>query len=175
MINEINNSIINDIIYLINRNYFLNIHNLLLIDEKKQKELTFLQRKREDDFRLRNKNDFAFQKEINFSMSNLNEKIGNIKQKIESRNDKNDSLSYPKNFEENSSKKPFSNSSDNQNPKESNKINVKIDYKETNLSNMSSISFSSFPKIKYFNVIKNLSNKCLFDSNNNNEIKVLKN
>lgn len=40
---------------------------------------------------------------------------------------------------------------------------------------MSSISYNSFPKIKYFNIIKNISNKCLFDSNNNNEIKVLKN
>lgn len=176
MINEINNSIINDIIYLIKRNYFLNIHNLLLIEEKKQKELTFLQRKREEDnFRLRIKNDFDFQKEINFSISNSKEKNRNIKQKNESRNDKSDSLSYPINFEENSCKNPFTNSSDNPNPKESNKINVKADYKETNLSYMSSMSYNSFPKIKYFNIIKNISNKCPIDSNNNNEIKVLKN
>ena len=157
MINEINNSIINDIIYLINRNYFLYIHNLLLINEKKQKELTFLQRKREEDyFRLRIKNDFAFQKEINFSISNINEKFPNIKQKNEPRNGKNDSLSYPIYFEENGGKNPFTNSSDNPNPKESNKINIKTDYKETNLNNMSPISYNSFPKIKYFNVIKNI-------------------
>lgn len=116
----LNKNITNNIIYLINKNYFLNIHNLLLINEKKQKELAFLQRKREEDnFRLRIKNDFDFQKEINFSISNLNEKNGNIKQKKEneSRNDKSDSLSYPINFEENICKKPFTNSSDNTNPK----------------------------------------------------------
>jgi hypothetical protein len=168
MINEINNNIINEVIFLINRNYFLNIHNLLLLEEAKQKELTFLQRKREEDhFKIRIKNDFAFQNEINFEKSNSNEKIANIKQKSESRNAKNNSQSEFINFEVNSYKKSFDEASINPNPKESNKININTDG--------SSINNNSFTKIKYFNVIKNISNKCKFDSSNNNEIKVLKN
>ena len=170
MINEINNNIINEVIFLINTNYFLNVHNLLLLEDAKQKELTFLQRKREEDhFKLRIKNDFAFQKEINF------EKIANIKQKSESRNAKINSQSELINLEVNSYKKSFDEASNYPNPKESYKININTDGIKTNLINMSSINNNSFTKIKYFNVIKNISNKCKFDSSNNNEIKVLKN
>ena len=163
--NEINNNIINEIIYLIN-NYFHNIHNLLLVDEQKQKELTFLQRKREDDhFKLRIENDFVFQKGINFSISNSNEKIENYEQKNELRITRNDSQPYLSNFRVKSS--------DNPNLKESNKININKDNMKTN--SISSINNNPFKKIKYFNIIKNINRKCLFDSNNNNEIKVLKN
>ena len=75
MYNELNNNIMDEIISLINRNYFHNVNNLSSADEKRQKELTFLQRKREEDHLLRIKNDFIFQKEINFSMSNSKEKL----------------------------------------------------------------------------------------------------
>lgn len=57
--NEVNNNIMDEIISLINRNYF---HNISLVDEKKQKEPTFLQRKREEDLLLRIKKDFVCQK-----------------------------------------------------------------------------------------------------------------
>lgn len=62
MYNELNNNIMDEIISLINRNYFHNVNNLSSADEKRQKELTFLQRKREEDHLLRIKNDFIFQK-----------------------------------------------------------------------------------------------------------------
>ena len=146
--NEINNNIINEIIYLINTNYFHNIHTLLLEDEQKQKELTFLQRKREDDhFKLRIENDFVFQKGINFSISNSNEKIGNIEQKNESRITRSDSQPYLSNFRVKSS--------DNPNLKESNKININKDNMKTNSIN--SINNNPFKKIKYFNIIKNIN------------------
>ena len=48
------------------------------------------------------------------------------------------------------------------NPKESNKININIGDMKTNLINMNSIFIND-------------KNKCLFDSNDKNEIKVLKN
>ena len=172
MYNELNNNIMDEIISLINRNYFHNVNNLSSADEKRQKELTFLQRKREEDHLLRIKNDFIFQKEINFSMSNSKEKIGNIKQKNELRNDP---QSYLINFGGNSNKKTFGESLDIQNSKESNKINININDKKINLINMNSINNNSLTKKKIFNVIKNISNKCLFDSNNKNEIRVLKN
>jgi hypothetical protein len=180
---EISNNIMDEIISLIDRNYFHNINNLSLLDKKKQKEQTFLQRKREEDHLLRNKNDFVFQKEINFSISNLKEKIGNFKQKNESRKD---SQSYLINFGVNNCKNIFDESLDIPNPKESNKININTGDMKTNLINMNSINNNSFTKTKYtyfkdsilikflFNYI-NDKNKCLFDSNNKNEIKVLKN
>jgi hypothetical protein len=172
MYNELNNNIMDEIISLINRNYFHNVNNLSSADEKRQKELTFLQRKREEDHLLRIKNDFIFQKEINFSMSNSKEKIGNIKQKNELRNDP---QSYLINFGGNNNKKTFGESLDIQNSKESNKININTDDKKINLINMNSINNNSLTKKKIFNVIKNISNKCLFDSNNKNEIRVLNN
>ena len=176
MINEINNNIINNIIYLINRNYFLNINNLLLAEEKKQKELTFLQRKREEDqFILKIKNNCPFQKEINFSKSTTNEKIGNIRQQNESRNARNGSLPYPINLGVNNCNKIFGETSDNLNLKESNKINTNTVEMKASLINMDSINNNSFTKKKYFNVIKNINKKCLFDLSNNNEIKVIKN
>ena len=134
--NEINNNITDEIISLINRNYFHNINNLSLVDKKEQKEQTFLQRKREEDHLLRNKNDFIFQKEINFSISNSKEKIGNFKQKNESRND---SQTYLINFGVNNCKKIFDESLDIPNPKESNKININTGDMKTNLINMNSI------------------------------------
>lgn len=150
-INEINNNKINEIIYLINRNYFLNNNNLLLEDRKKQRELNFLQRKREDSyFKLRIKNDFVFQKEMNFTISNSNKKIGDIKQKKESRNDRSDSQSYLINLEANNCKKSLSKSSDNLNPKESIKININTDDMKTFLNNMSFISNNISTKIKKF-------------------------
>lgn len=167
--NEINNNVMDEIISLINRNYF---HNISLVDEKKQKEPTFLQRKREEDLLLRIKKDFVFQKEINFSISNSKEKNGNITQKNELRRD---SQSYLLNFGVNSCKQIFEESLDIANPKESNKININIDNMKTNLINMNSINNISLTKTKYFNIIKNINNKCLFDSNDKNEIKVLKN
>lgn len=175
-INEINNNKINEIIYLINRNYFLNNNNLLLEDRKKQRELNFLQRKREDSyFKLRIKNDFVFQKEMNFTISNSNKKIGDIKQKKESRNDRSDSQSYLINLEANNCKKSLSKSSDNLNPKESIKININTDDMKTFLNNMSFISNNISTKIKKFKIIKNINNKSLFDSEKGNEIQVLKN
>ena len=145
MYNELNNNIMDEIISLINRNYFHNVNNLSSADEKRQKELTFLQRKREEDNLLRIKNDFIFQKEINFSMSNSKEKIGNIKQKNELRNDP---QSYLINFGGNSNKKTFGESLDIQNSKESNKININIDDKKINLINMNSINNNSLTKKK---------------------------
>lgn len=169
LFNEINNNIMDEIISLINRNYF---HNISLVDDKKQKELTFLQRKREEDHLLRIKKDFVFQKEINFSISNSKEKNGNVNQKNELRKD---SQSYLINFGVNNCKKIFEESLDNPNPKESNKININLDDMKTNLINMNSINNISFSKTEYFNGIKNVNKKFLFDSNNKNEIKVLKN
>ena len=164
ILNEINNNIMDEIISLINRNYFHNVNNISLVDEKKQKEQTFLQRKKKEDHLLRIKNDFVFQKEINFSISNSKEKIENTKQKNESRNNSN--------FGVNNFKKIFDESLDIPNPKENNKININTDDKKTNLINMNSIKNNSFTKAKNFNIIKNISN---FGSNNKREIKVLKN
>ena len=152
--NELNNNIMDEIISQINRNYFHNVNNLSSADEKRQKELTFLQRKREEDHLLRIKNDFIFQKEINISMSNSKEKIGNIKQKNELRNDP---QSYLINFGGNSNKKTFGESLDIQNSKESNKININIDDKKINLINMYSINNISLTKkkiISYYLIYK---------------------
>lgn len=143
MINEINNNIMDEIISLINRNYFHNVNNLSLSDEKKQKELTYLQRKREEDNILRIKNDFIFQKEMNFSISSSKEKIENIKQKNELRND---SQLYLLNLGVNSCKKTFGESLDIQNTKESNKIDINIDKMKTNLINKNSINNNSLTK-----------------------------
>ena len=153
ILNEINNNIMEEIISLINRNYFHNANNISLVDEKKQKEQTFLQRKRKEDHLLRIKNDFVFQKDINFSISNSKEKIENIKQKNESRND---SQSYPVNFGVNNCKKIFDESLDIPNPKESDKININANDMKTNLINMNSINNNSFTKTKNFNIIKNI-------------------
>ena len=172
ILNEINNNIMDEIISLINRNYFHNVNKISLVDEKKQKEQTFLQRKTKEDHLLRIKNDFVFQKDINFSISNSKEKIENIKQKNESRND---SQSYLVNFGVNNCTKIFDESLHIPNPKESNKININSNDMKTNLINMNSINNNSFSKSKNFNIIKNINNKCLFDSNKKNEIKVLKN
>lgn len=110
-------------------------------------------------------------KKINFSISNSKEKIGNITQKNKLRRD---SQSYLLNFGGNSCKQIFEESLDIPNPKESNTININTGNMKTNLIYKNSISNISFTKTKYFNIIKNINNKCLFDSNDKNEIKVLK-
>jgi hypothetical protein len=180
---EINNDQINGIIYQIKKDFFLKMNNLSFMDENKIKELNFLHRKRENYHpKLRTNNDFSFERGINFTIPNPSKKIGNINQKNESGNDRN----YPQysliNVEANISKKIFDESLDNSNSKENNKSNIITDDKKTNLINKNSISNNSLNKITYFNVTKNInicsdkfSDKCPFDIDNNNEIKVLKN
>jgi len=157
-INEMNNNIIDEIISQINENYCPNIHNLPFADEKKRRELNFMKRKREDD-----DFNFIFQKDINFTISCSNTKFGNIKQKNESKNARSISQSYLINLGANSCKNIFNESSDRSNLKESNKININED------------NNNNFTKIKKFEAIKNISDKDLFGSINNNEIQVLKN
>lgn len=76
-------------------------------------------------------------------MSNSKEKIGNIKQKNELRNDP---QSYLINFGGNNNKKTFGEPLDIQNSKESNKININTDDKKINLINMNSINNNSLTK-----------------------------
>jgi hypothetical protein len=82
--------------------------------------------------------------------------------------------SYPTNFGLNNYQKLYGESLDNSNIKKNNKINIITDDEKANLVNMSSINKNSSNKKIYFNVIKN-NGKCLFDTESNNEIKVLKN
>ena len=160
---EINNILINDILYQINKDSFLNAHHLSLMDEKQTKEINFLQRKRENDhLGQRINNNFIFQKE-NFTI-----------QKNDSGNVRNESQSYLNNFGVNICKKSFGESLDNLNQKENNKNNIIAGEKKANLINMSFKRNNSSQSIRYFNIIKN-NDKCSFDVNNNNEIKVLKN
>ena len=134
------------------------------MDEKQTKEINFLQKKRENNHsKLKINNDFAFQKE-NYTI-----------QKNESGNVRNESQSGLINFRINSCKKTFFESLDNSNQKENNKINIDFtDNKKTNLIITSFISNNSLKKRKIFNIIKN-NDKCPFDTDSNNEIKVLKN
>jgi len=152
------------------------------------KELNFLQRKRGNyHLKQRTNNDFSFQRGINFTIPNSSKKIGNVKQKNESGNDRN----YPQysliNARVNSCKKSFGEYLDNSNSKENNKINIITDDKKTNLINKNSISNNSLEKKAKFNVINNISKKCSdkcsdkfsdkcpFDIDNNNEIEILNN
>ena len=122
-----------------------------------------LQRKRENDLLiLRINNDFGFQKE-NFTI-----------QKNESGNVRNEPQPYLINYDINSCKKSFCDSLDNSNPKLNNRINIITDDKKANLINTSIINNNSMKRIRYFNIIKN-NDKCSFDEDQNNEIKVLKN
>ena len=146
---EINNNLINGIIYRIKKDFFLNNHNLSLMDENQMqiKELNFLQRKRGNyHLKQRTINDFSFQRGINFTIPNSSKKIGNVKQKNESGNDRN----YPQNslinVGVNSCKKSFGEYLDNSNSKENNKINIITDDKKANLFNKNSISNNSLEK-----------------------------
>ena len=180
---EINNDLINGIIYQIKQDFFLNAHNLSLMDEKQIKELNFLHRKRENyHLKQRTNSDFFFQRGINFTIPNSSKNIGNIKQKNGSGNDRN----YPQysliNVGANSCKKSFGEYLDNSNSKEIDKINIITDDKKSNLINKNSISNNSLEKKTKFNVINNInicsdkfSDKCTFDIDNNNEIQILKN
>ena len=108
---EINNSLMYDILFQINKDSFLNVQHLSLTDEKETKEQKFLQRKRENShLKQRINNNFIFQKE-NFTM-----------QKNDSGNVRNEPQSYLINFRVNSCKKSFDESLDNLNPKENNKL-----------------------------------------------------
>ena len=153
---DINNDKIDEILYHIQKDSFLNAHYLSLMDEKQTKELNFLEKKRENNqLKLRINKDFTFQKE-NFAIK------------------KNESKSCLINFGVNSCKKSFDESLDNPNLKENNKINTITDDKKTNLINKRFINNNTPRKEKYFNVIKN-NDKCSFDEDNNNEVKILKN
>ena len=111
---------------------------------------------------------------MNFTISNSNKKIGNIKQKNELRNTRSDSQLYLINLGANSCKKYLSKSSDNLNPKESKKININTDDMKTFLNNMSFISNNTSTKIKNLK-IHQIRYKKLFDLEKDNEIQVLKN
>ena len=118
-----------------------------------------LQRKRENDhLKQRINNDYAFQNE-NFTI-----------QKNESGNVRNEPQPYLINYDINSCKKSFCDSLDNSNPKLNNRINIITDDKKANLINASIINNISLKNIRYFN-----NDKCSFDEDKNNEIKVLKN
>lgn len=105
---DINNILINEALYLINKDSFLNVYHIPFFDEKQVKGLNLLQRKREN----RINKDFAFQKE-NFTI-----------QKNESGNVRNEPQSYLFNYDINSCKKSFCESLDDLNPKLNNKINI---------------------------------------------------
>ncbi len=97
----------------------LNIDYLSLKNEMQVKEINFLQRKRENDhFKERNNNNFVFQKGIYFEISNPDKKIGNIKQKNEPVNIRNEYQYHFIKIGENSCKKLFDESLDNSNQKE---------------------------------------------------------
>lgn len=120
-----------------------------------------MKRKRKhEDFELKNNNNFIYQKEINFLISNKNKIIENSKQQNESKNVRDASQSYSINYE---SKKPFYESPDKSNSKENVKMLNIFDDIENNLINYYGLNNSN--KIK---VIKNKKvvyiNSCFLNS-----------
>ena len=165
---------INEIIFQIKKNSLINAHHLPLINEKQTNELNFLQRKRENDhFKMRINNNYAFQKGINFTISNSNKKIENIKKNNNSGNVNNEPLPYLINFGENIYKNTFGESLENSNPKKNN-INIITDDEKIKLIN-TSFNKNYMNKIKNFNSINNKYKFSSDDTDINNGIKVLKN
>jgi len=164
---DINDSIIREIISIINQNYFTS--------KEKPNELFLLKRKREQEFFKPNSNqDIIFHKENTFSIANSSkpEKMGQIN---ESRNFINEIKLDPINYEVNNFKKSLSESSRNLKQEECNEEKIIKDVKEGNLFNNSFKIRSPSAKLKYFNIEKNISKKSVLDNKTNNKIKVLKN
>lgn len=170
---DINNSIIRDIVNLVNQD-FSYINNLSLNSEERSKELYLLKKKRELEYlKPKVNNDIIFKKEKTFSIINSS-KPENIRQLNESRNANNEQLVDPINYKRNNFKKLLSESSSNLKQKESFKPKFII-YKEGNLINNCSTLNNPSTKLKYLNSEKYISEKNLLDFGTNNEIKVLKN
>ena len=170
-----NNSILREIINLVNQDYFSFINNLFLNSEEKSKDLYLLNRKREPEYFIQKiDHDTVFQKEKTFPIINSS-KLENISQLNESRNVINEIQSNPNNYGANNFKKLLNHSSNNLTQEKNNKPNFIRDDKERNLIIKSSKINNPSTKIKYFNIEKNISAKYLLNFCNNNEIKVLKN
>lgn len=178
---EINDDIINKVISIINHKYFPYTDNSFLGVEKKTKELEFLKRKRRNEhFKLKVNNDYIFQKESRFTISNRNKKIEYIKLQDESGNFKRTPQSNSINttinkYEKKIISKINCESAEKSNPKENNKIlNIRDDVKNETI-NHSSKSKNLLPKLIYFNIKKIVIKNDYLDLNTNNEIKVFKN
>ena len=167
---DINYSIIKNIITIINQDYLSSsIINSPLTSEVKPDESFFLNRKREPEFfNPKINHDLIFQKEKIFSISNSN-KLEKINQINKSRNVINEIQPDPINYETNNFKKLLSESLRNLKQVECNEAKIFINDKEGNLFNN---SFTT--KLKYFNLEKNISKKCILDDDAKNKIKVLK-
>lgn len=122
-----------------------------MISEEKPNELYMLKRKREPGcFYTKIDHDIIFQKEKSFSI--INSKLENIRQINESKNDINKIKSDPNKI--NNFKKILSESSNNLNQKEYNKLTIFIDAKKGNLFNNDSVVKNPSTKLKYFGVGK---------------------
>jgi hypothetical protein len=165
---EINYSKINEIIDIINQNFFHYNNNLLNVD-KEPKKIDLLKGKRDpENSILKMNNNIIFPKEIYNSTSNRNKIITNIKQESELRNLRGELKLYPIKYEIYNSQKPPAKPSDNSNPENfSNDI-------QRDLINRHTISNNPPKKLKMFNV-KKINEKNLLDSKASNEVKVLKN
>ena len=155
---------------------FYDVYNLSFFAEKKAKELSLLQRKREfENFKKKKINDNIFQKnEIYFSISDRKKVIENInQQKSKIENSKNNPplnvINYEKNIYQKSSDESFSSS--DKNPK----IKLIANGSKGNTFNKSPIKKDSFTSLKYFDIKKDLIKEHYLEAKNNNEIKVLKN
>ena len=160
---DINNSIIREIINLLNQYYFSFISNSFFTSEEKSKELYLLNRKREPEYFIQKiDHDTIFQKEKTFPIINIS-KLENINQLNESRNVINELQSNPINYGANNFKKLLNESSNNLTQEENNKPNFIIDDKERNLIINSSKINNPSTKIKYFNIEKNIISKIFIE------------
>lgn len=154
---DINNSIIREIINLVNQDFLSKISNSSLISEEKSEEIYLLERKREsENFKPNVNHDNIFQKEKTFLKINSS-KLENIRQRNESRYAINEPLLDSINYKINNFKEALSESSNNLKQEENNnKPKLIIDDKEGNLINNSSTINDPLGKLKYFNVKKNI-------------------
>ena len=164
---EINNDIIIKAITLIKKNNLLYENYSPLEVEKKTKELNLLQRKRESEkYKLEFNNNHLFKKQNNFSIPKENKIMENISQYYKIRNVRNDLQPYPINYKANNYEKWFCDSASNSNQKQNNEIQI---------INDASLHNNPSTKLKFWNIKKKINEKNIFDLDNNNEIKVLKN
>ena len=173
---DINDSIIREIISIINKDYLLSFtRNSQLISEEKPNELSLLKRKREPEFfkpKLDHNN--IFLKEKTFSIVN-SDKLEKIRQINVSGNIMNEIQPDPFNYEADNFKKLLRESSKNLKQEECNKEKIIINDKEGNILNNSFTNRNPLNKVKYFNIEKNISKKYLLDSGSHKKIKVIKN
>lgn len=154
---DINNSMIREIINIVNQDCSSYISNSSLISEGKSKELILLKRKRGlDSFNPKKNHDIIIQKEKSFSIINSS-KLEKVSQLNESRNYINEKKSEPFNYQTNNFKKLLNEYSNNLIQEENNEPKFIIDYnKEGNLINNDSKVNNLSKKLKYFRNDKNI-------------------